>query len=137
MKYILSSNPFGGVTQRLLKEALEDIDERLNNIEKKVFKTSRVPTTLAQQILILHKLGLLDKIKKMDMSNNQKAKLLSILLNGDIDNTEHYLSHSEDNDAVVHTATNYKFLTKLFKEVELSDLEKKADNELTKLLKEK
>ena len=100
------------------------IISRLERLEKKVFKTTtRNPTTLYQQLLIMKHLGMLDTIRELDTTGKNKAELLSWLLNSDPSNTKKALEdifRTKNNQ--FKTSFNYEFLTNLFEELELDDL---------------
>ncbi|HXB40403.1 MAG TPA: hypothetical protein VNZ49_07655 [Bacteroidia bacterium] len=133
MKYNLEApNMFRRkLDEHALREAIADIDDRIEKIEKKVFKSSRSPANLSQQMLIFHHLGILDKITKLETSTNKKAKLLSVLLDADLDNTESFVSNINR----AKNLTNYKFLSDLFKTSGLNDLNEVAEKEYDKILK--
>jgi hypothetical protein len=108
------------------------LHERITELEKKVFKTEKKPTTLSQQLLILENLGLLNTIRKLDLSENKKVLLLSKLLNGDLSNTKKLFSNIE----TAKFELNYEFLIDLFNEAGLKKEADKAEKELSKFLKE-
>ena len=119
-----------------LQRTIDDIDMRLNEIEAKVLRTSRKTTTnRAKQILLLHKLGLLQKIIELGLSSRKNAKLLSILLNASEDNIKGDLTNIYQKNSYFKTSENYSFLLDTFKELGLKDHAKEADIELDKIIK--
>ncbi len=109
------------------------IEERLTRLEEKVFKTARKDTTtVKQQILILHHLGILEKLNEFNITRDKKAKLLSVLLNGSFDNIRGYLTEINKKKSELKNEFNYDFLYKLFKDSGL----KKQEHEVEKILEE-
>ncbi len=107
------------------------INERLNELEHKVFKqVKKAPTTRSQQMLLLHHLGMLDPILKLDLPLMKKAQLLSLLLNSSQDNIKKDLSIINKTVSSLKSKENFEFLHKLFEELGLEKKAKEIDLEL-------
>jgi DNA-binding helix-hairpin-helix protein with protein kinase domain len=118
------------------REWKDEVGRRLSELEHRVFRTARKSdTTKAQQILLFNELGLLDVIYKLDTTNKNKAKLLSILLNCSEDNVKKDVASINKKDSSLKNSFNYKFLVETFKQVGLNDLKKSAETELDRLLR--
>ena len=127
----------GNSTEKVAKILL-DIDDRLNELEKRVIKTDRkIQTPRAKQILLLHHLGFLEKLTELKLSGKKKAKLLSIILNASPDNIEGDLGQINLKHALIKNTENYSFLQKVFESVGLIDLAQESENEVNKLSKKK
>jgi len=112
------------------------LEERISKLEEKAYKNSRKDlTTVRQQLLILHHLGILDNLNDLKLSREKKAKLLSILLNGSFDNIRGYLSEINKKESQLKTGANYKFLVETFKEIGLKKFETEADKILDEIAK--
>lgn len=116
-----------------LYRTIEDLTQRLEVVENRVFKNKKAPTSLSQQMLMLQHLGMIDKIYELDIPNTKKAELLSILLNSDYSNTKKALEAlAKKEDTHVHLPSNFKYLRDKFEEVELHDLSNKMNAILNK-----
>jgi len=91
------------------------IEKRLIDLEEKVFKSKKTNTTTrSQQMLLLHSLGILDKIGNLEISKTKQAILLSALLNSSMDNIKDDLETiSNIKKSDVHSDRNYEFLFEL------------------------
>lgn len=117
--------------------ALQDLDERLSEIEMRVFKTERKNvTTRAQQMLLLKELGILEKLNEHKVSNKKISSLLSVLLNASQSNIEDDLSSINKAKSHLMKANNYKILANTFKDSGLKELQAQADIMFDKLSKE-
>jgi hypothetical protein len=126
-----------GMQQAMIDSALTDIDQRLTELETRVFRTERKTlTTRAQQMLLLHHLGVLDQLNEFKISNKKKAKLLSVLLNASEANIEDDLSSINKKASYLKTSNNYGVITKAFKDAGLKDLYEQSDKILDQLIKE-
>ena len=68
-KYLGNSFFWKGPSQ----DDVADIDERLRELEERVFKTARkTDTTRSQQMLLMRDLGLLDKLNEFKISNKKR-----------------------------------------------------------------
>jgi hypothetical protein len=116
-----------------LKLALHDIDERLKELEEKTFKTvKRLKATKAQRTLILKHLGLLDLIEQLDISKNNKALLLSVIIDADPD-VEKDMNNIAKKSPDILSKYNYEFLVKLFDQVGLEKQAGECEKLLTKI----
>lgn len=132
LKSKYGNNPF--VSPKPTYDDLADIDERLRDLEYKVFRTARKEiTTRAQQMLLLRDLGLLEKLDELNLSGKKKAQLLSILLNASADNIREDLSHIHRKDYKQINAENYQFLFETYKAIGLKELAESTDQVLDKL----
>ena len=87
------------------------LSERIKTLEEKVFgKSKRKVTTRAQQMLLLKYSGMIEIISDMKITKEQKAKFLSILLNGDATNIEDDLSYIFSDDPQIRTKKDFEFL---------------------------
>lgn len=113
------------------------INERLNELEHKVFnKGKKAPSTRAQQMLLLQQMGFFESTHfKNIASTKKKAKLLSVLLNASADNLEGDLSGMNSKNSSLKTEKNYELLIKTFQDAGLKELEKDANIELDNILK--
>lgn len=88
--------------------------DRVEKLEKKVFKSNRIPLTLAQQILVIKYTGLLDAITFP--TKTLEAKFISILLDEDEKNTNKYLNFWATKDEKLINKVNFEVLVALFDE---------------------
>lgn len=108
--------------------------QRIEVIEEKVFKkTKRIASTKAQRVLLLKELGLLEKVDELNLSQNHKALLLSVLLDADPENVEKDLAQIHKKDSRLQTEQNFQFLVTLFEKVGLGKHEKQAEKMLVKI----
>ena len=105
---------------------------RIDHLEQKVYKNKKPKTSLYQQILILHHLGMLDKIYELETSNVKKAELLSTLLNTDPSNTKKALEELAKKQNQLKNGYNYQRLVDVFESAGLQKLTIAAN----KILKE-
>src|SRR5512138_2897779 len=90
---------------------LTKIRQRLDLLEEAVFKKpKRLRATRSQRVLILKHLGLLEKIDELNLQQNQKASLISMLLDADPDNIEKDLSQVHKKDSRLISEQNFTFL---------------------------
>lgn len=115
---------------------LNDIDDRLTLIESRYLKTDKkTSTTRAQQILMLHHLGVLKKLDDYNISSKKKAKLLSILLNASSENIEDDLTVIHRKESKLIQKHNYEPIVKAFKEAGVKDIAQETDQILDNILK--
>lgn len=117
------------------KIRLWELEQKVKALEAKVYKNKKITTTLAQQILLLKELGMLDAIITLDKSRTDKANILSLLLNASFDNVYDYIGEVEKplSKSEIKTEYNYKALKKVFSQSNFEDLEHKIDRYLDKL----
>jgi len=121
-----------------VNEALIDIDKRLNDIEHKINPTAKkILSNRSQQMLLLHHLGLLEKLNEFDISGKKKAKLLSILLNASSDNIEGDLHTILNPKSKLNTIANYKVINTAFKQAGIKQLADKTGDILKELESQK
>ena len=87
-----------------------------------------------QQILILHYLGLLDKIDVLPLTQEKRADLLSYILNRNSKNTKTYLSTIKgridyEDPGFAKTPNNLDFVEKLFRDFELEEIVQKIQED--------
>lgn len=127
----------GRINDFLLSENLSDIDDRLKELESRVLKTERKTIThRAQQMLILHHLGVLEKLNDLDISGIKKSKLLSALLNASQENIKDDLSAINKKESYLKNTANYKVVNKIFKDAGLKKLVDETDKILDNLAKQ-
>jgi hypothetical protein len=134
-KYLVIQGLLGNhVNGRSLQDAINDIDQRLELLENRLFKTERKSsTTRSQQMLLLLHLGVLDKLNEFNISNKKKAKLLSVLLNASQDNIEGDLSAIYKKDSYLRSSINYEVVSKTFKDAGIKELAEDTDKILDQL----
>ena len=114
-----------------MKEKLAKLQELETSIQSKDKARHK------QQMLILHYLGILDKIDLLPLNQGGKAQLLSTLLNRSEKNTNNYLASialtmaTEQTD-VAKTPKNLNFVLNLFKELGLTDYTGSIQSDLNK-----
>ena len=129
-------NGLRSYSNSVLQSSFADIDERLRDLEHKVNPTAKkILSNRSQQMLILHHLGVLDKLNEFQISNKKKAKFLSILLNASSDNIEDDLSVILKPKSKLTTAANYKVVNAAFKQSGIKTLDEETDIILDKLIK--
>jgi hypothetical protein len=103
--------------------------ERVKNLEEKVFKNKKPPITLNQQIIALETLGMLQKIRELNISAIKKADLLAAILKTDKSNTKKAMEAlARRGEKLVKTPLNYEYLAKLFEDVGLLEKCKEMEN---------
>lgn len=117
-----------------LNEFLYDIDQRLNELEFKSSKNGKKPeVSRAEKMLLMHHLGLLDKLRELNISNVKIAKLIQLLINASPDNIEGDLSDLNNPKSALKNEKNYSFLVKAFKDIGLNEKQKNAEAILDKI----
>ena len=115
---------------------ISKLTQRVSDLEDKVFKTGKkILTTKSQQMLLLHHLGILEKMNELNLSNKKKAVLLGALTNSDIDNIEKDLGKILLPDSPLKLPANYKFLVNILNKVGLKQHAKEADLILDEIYK--
>jgi hypothetical protein len=111
------------------------IEKRFNDIEDKVYKKKH-ETTRAQQMLLLHHFGFLEKLDSLKLNKKSKARLLSALLNRSEDNIEGDLTTIKNiKKSDLSTKENYEFLIRLFKEVGMTEKSEELEKILSNIYK--
>ncbi len=118
----------------MLRLQLREQLDRIEALENKVNRTAKKDSTSrGQQILLMHHLGLLDKVKELGLNNTQQAKLLSVLLNAGQENIRKDLSNVESKESELKLEMNYNFLVELFGELKLEKQEFQAEKILKQI----
>lgn len=105
-----------------------DILQRLKELEAKVLrKNKRVETTRAQQMLLLKHLGIITPILELNIEKQEKAKLLSALLNADETNLEDDLSNILNDNPRLRNIKDIKFLIATFNKCGLPEKKKEIE----------
>lgn len=113
-----------------VKKLIKEAEENKTSNKKK----SDIETTTKQQILILHYLGFLDSLKIDE--NTKKAKLLSVLLNRNVQNIRKELTYIDIlkiENSKIKTALNLKAILPLFEEMGLPEALNKIRADMTEL----
>jgi EAL domain-containing protein (putative c-di-GMP-specific phosphodiesterase class I) len=100
--------------------AINDLLDRVMELEAKQRKSTRKTITAAQKILLLETTGLMEKIDELFSENaikKDKIQFLSYLLNDDLDNIDKHITDVRK----IKTERNYKALSDLFEEVKLNN----------------
>lgn len=125
----------GNYNNGRLQTHFADISERLSDLEHKVNPTAKkILSNRSQQMLILHHLGVLDRLNEFNISGKKKAKLLSILLNASPDNIEGDLSIIHNSTSKIYTSDNYKIVNAAFKQAGIKKLIEETETILEKLI---
>jgi hypothetical protein len=113
------------------------LEERVKKLEEKVFKKlKRTSATKSQKVLLYKELGLLDIIDELDLSQNKKALLISVLIEGDPDNIEEDLRTVRRPNSDLKTAFNYRFLREFYDDLGLNKQASNAQKVLNKIEEE-
>jgi hypothetical protein len=118
------------------------LETRISVLEEQIFKkVKRLRATESQRFLIIYHLGLIPEIQKLDISQNQKDLIVSVMLDIDKDNAKKYLAETaKKKKPLLDTISNYSFLVDFFEKTGLTKISitverklnaLKADKELT------
>lgn len=128
MKY---NSSVGGILEGMQYYHLE---ERIKQIEEKVFpQIKRKKATKSQKLLLMKDLGLLELIEGLNLQQTKKALLISLLIDADADNIEKDLNQIHQKDSKLNNEPNFEFLFSLYKELDLTSLQEKAEEALYKI----
>jgi hypothetical protein len=106
-----------------VKLVLTQMEARLIGLEDKVGgKKGKVFPDLPQKMLILHKLGIMEVINTLDIQEQQKAEILSLLLGEDRDNIEKMLLNYNDENDRLRKKKTYEYVYKKFNDLGLNAL---------------
>jgi hypothetical protein len=131
--YFVSSSRDPVLTQQI-NRVLNDIDDRLSELEFKASKTGKKPDiSRAEKNALLYELGVMDFLLSKGISQKKIAALLSLILNSSQSNIEKDLSSRSNLDAPFKTKEVYKFVTRTFNELQIEELEKQSQTTLDKL----
>jgi len=109
------------------------IHQRLDVLEKKVFKNKRPPVTMGKKLLLLKETGLIESFTKHFKTKELLYQFLSICLDEDSANIKKYLNTNH----LLEIEDNFKFLIETYKKLQLKDLIKPAEVKLKKLERKK
>jgi len=123
----------------LTKFQINKLDQRISVLEETVFKkVKRLRATEAQRFLVLYHLGLVELIKKLEISQNQKDVLVSVLLDIDPHNAKKFLSETaKKNRPLLETISNYTFVSSLFEKIKNDKLNIETERILNRLRADK
>lgn len=124
----------------LLKQfQINKLNQRITVLEEAVFKkVKRLRATEAQRFLVLYHLGLVEPIKKLEISQNQKDILISVLLDIDPTNAKKFLAETAKKDRpLLETISNYTFLSSLFEKIKNDKLYTETERILIRLRADK
>lgn len=97
-----------------------NIIRRLEALEEKVFKkTKRKPLVLAQKVILLKYIGLIDNVNSLNLTQTNRALLLSTLLDTNSDNVEKALNKLSDKDADLFSIRNLEEVMFLLDELKM------------------
>lgn len=114
-----------------------ELETRVRKLEEKVFKKlKRTSATKSQKVLLYKELGLLDKIDELNLSQNKKALLMSVLIEGDPDNIEEDLRTVRRSDSDLKSTYNYRFLREFYDDLGLNKHASNAQKILNKIEEE-
>jgi hypothetical protein len=105
---------------RFKKDIIDLIDQMIREDKRKAGKKSE-ETSIKQQMLILHYLGVIPKI---NLENTKKARLLSKLLNRHEQNIRScltYIDAKRIEESDIKTKDNLEAVRKIFEELSLTD----------------
>lgn len=110
---------------------LADIDQRLRELESRVFKYDKTKlTTRSQQMLLMKDLGFLDIIRNLNISQKKQANLLSVLLNASADNIKDDLTYMNQKDYTMYNKENLTLALKTYTDAGLKELAEKTTKSL-------
>jgi|GEM_PF-5038149 len=114
---LMDDPKFNGIGQH---SVLLNIIDRLEIIERRVFKSERKNrATRVQQILLLHHLGMLKPLLELDINQEMKAKILSIIVDASMDNIYNDLGQLKKERPDINTKNNIDFIYKVFEDAGL------------------
>ena len=117
----------------LIEERFRDIEKITNKKRKKPFVANR-----PQKFLLLYHLKMLGPlITNQDLTTDQKARLLSIILDEDYDNLHGNISGYDRTDTPLNIEGNYKFLLDVFKHYQVDKLANEMDEHLHSIISAK
>jgi hypothetical protein len=118
---------------------INKLNQRITVLEEAVFKkVKRLKATEAQRFLILHHLGLTKPLRDLEISQNQKDLLVSVLLDIDPNNAKKFLVETSKKDRpLLETISNYLFLSEFFEKVKLEKHHIEAERILNRLRADK
>lgn len=113
------------------------LEAKIKKLEESTYKNNSKDTVnLPQQLLILKHLNLLDTLTNLKLSREQKAIILSKLLNRSFDNIRHLLSKINSKRSKIITDDNYTVLYRIFKKAGLKQKTLEIENILEEIEKQ-
>ncbi len=129
--YIVSGGP---MMAQQLNFVFERINERLNDLEHKNSKTNKkIEISRGEKSAILYELGVFDFLLNQGIPQKKIAGLLSLIFNASQSNIEKDLSLRNSSNAPFKIKGTYKNISKIFKELDLEELQIKVQTTLDKL----
>jgi hypothetical protein len=124
------------LAEKYYPHSLFSLNERITELEHVVLKgKKRTDTTRAQQMLLLHHIGVLQPILDLGLTQTKTVNLLSVLLNSSPDNLKKDLATLNQKDSEIKNASNYRMLVKTFQDLGMKKLERECQIELDRILK--
>lgn len=109
------------------------IHQRLDILEKKVFKNKRLPVTMGKKLLLLKEMKLIDTFLPLFRTKELFYSFLSIFLDEDSANIKKYLNNRD----LLEIEENFKFLIDTYTNLQLNHLINPSEEKLKKLEKKK
>lgn len=136
-QYIISAEGNNAILAQQANRIFKFINQRFNDLEYKASKNGKKPdVSRGEKMLLLHHLGVLDRLEAKSKSKTKLAKVLSLLLNASPDNIEKDLSDRKNPQSYLKTKRNYEFLAQTFGEAGLKEEKEKVDKILEDINKE-
>ena len=114
------------LTDALIKQ--KELDEAIQN------EKSKEKTTKGQKMLLLHLLGTLDSVDKLEINQGNKIKLLTYIVGANEKNIEADFNR-RNSDSKLNIKENYSWLRELSTELKITEFVKPAEDMLDKIYK--
>ena len=122
----------------LIQNHLFDIDDRLLDLEYKASSTTKDKvSTRAQQVLMLHQLGVIERLRELKIPDTKISQFLALLLNSSYDNIKKDLSGLYDPKSKLKIENNYEKVKEAFNELGNKDFINEVDKIKEKIIKKK
>jgi hypothetical protein len=119
---------------QLLNRHLIDIDDRISDLEEKVFKNpKKAELTRAQKDLLLIELGVIDFLHEKGYSQKSISKIISVLINADLYNIEKDLGKRFEKNSSLKSRNNYQTIKDFCKELKINEVDDLLDTILEKM----
>lgn len=128
----MDNNNAPNISQLLYEKKLEDEIQELKNRLNEKEKTKKDEITLAQQLLLLHYLGLL---KAIDLNTKAKSLLLSKILNKSYDNIRNnltYINAHKISESKIRNVENLQVVLRIFDELKMTEASERVKLDLKK-----
>ena len=133
-RYIVSADGKEALLAQQLNRVINDVDNRLNDLEHKENKTGKKPDiSRAEKSAILFELGVMTYLSSLPIPQKKIAHLLSMVMNASEANIEKDLSSRNEINANFKNEATYKFVVAKFKELGIKDNLVSAQKTLTKI----